>query len=331
MPIIVSCVCGKNFQAKDEHAGQMAVCPVCKNPILIQGAPAVGIVAEEVNPRAAAIQLQREMQQDADRRFMYKAAIIGGGVIALIAIVVALRVGMAPNAQTSASMVDGKKAPTPATQPPVTAAPAQPPVQPATTGTAAPITPTVPVAPVEPAKPSVDLSKFEVKDDVDRYILMALKTRDLHTRMNAKMFRPDEPLLNFEAEQRPIAPDAYKKVEERLGKLAGKMDLDLGPAEAPETDLIEARMLLDTELVGSGMWLGTQGGRNNFIVFIDQPALRFAQFTEKYGKPAKSLKSGDVTLHYLGRMVIMESPEGGIVGVARKVTRIARQAAPEAK
>ena len=66
MPIIVSCTCGKNFQARDEHAGQMAVCPVCKNPIVLQGPPAVGDVAEEVNPRAAAIQLAREMQSEAD-------------------------------------------------------------------------------------------------------------------------------------------------------------------------------------------------------------------------------------------------------------------------
>lgn len=326
MPIIVACACGKNFQARDEHAGQMAVCPVCKNPILIQGEPATGVVAEEVNPRAAAIQLAREMQQDADKRFMYRAVIIGGGVIALIAIVVALRVGMVGNVQTSASTVDAEKTYGMKKQTPVAVTPVQPAAPPTT-----PAAPVAPVAPVEPAKPAVDLSKFEVKDDVDRYILLALKTRDLHTRMNAKMFRPDEPLLNFEAEQRPIAPDAYKKVEERLSKLAGKMDLDLGPSEAPETDLIEARMLLDTELVGSGMWLGTQGGRNNFIVFIDQPTLRFAQFTEKYGKPVKSLKSGEVMLHYLGRMVIMESADGGIVGVARKVTRIARLAAPEAK
>lgn len=325
MPIIVSCTCGKNFQARDEHAGQMAVCPVCKTPIVIQGSPAVGVVAEEVNPRAAAIQLAREMQSEADKRFLMRMVIIGGGVMAVIAIVVAIRIGMVPNAQTSASMVDAKKNPPAATK---TIEATPPPPQPAPTATATP----APVVAVEPAKPEVDLSKFEVKDDVDRYVLLALKTRDLHARMNAKMFRPDEPLLSgYEAEQRPIAPDAYKKVEERLSKLAGKMDLDLGPAESPETDLLEARMLVDTELVGSGMWLGTQGGRNNFLVFIDQPVLRFAQFTEKYGKPAKSLKSGDVTLHYLGRMVIMEGSDGSIVGVVRKVTRIARLAAPESK
>jgi len=326
MPIIVSCTCGKNFQARDEHAGQMAVCPVCKTPIVIQGSPAVGVVAEEVNPRAAAIQLAREMQSEADKRFLMRMVIIGGGVMAVIAIVVAIRIGMAPNVQTSASMVDAKKNPPPAAAKAIEVTP--PPPQPAPPATATP----APVVAVEPAKPEVDLSKFEVKDDVDRYVLLALKTRDLHARMNAKMFRPDEPLLSgYEAEQRPIAPDAYKKVEERLSKLAGKMDLDLGPAESPETDLLEARMLVDTELVGSGMWLGTQGGRNNFLVFIDQPVLRFAQFTEKYGKPAKSLKSGDVTLHYLGRMVIMEGSDGSIVGVVRKVTRIARLAAPESK
>lgn len=331
MPIIVSCTCGKNFQAKDEYIGQMAVCPVCKNPIVIQGAPADGIVAEAVNPRAAAIQLAREMQADADKRFMMRMVIAGGAVLAVVAIVIALRIGMADNAHTSASMVDPKKTPpaAPKAVEVVTPQPAPAPAPAAPTATATPTTPTVPA---EPAKPAIDLSKFEVKDDVDRYVLLALKTRDLHTRMNAKMFRPDEPLLSsYEAEQRPIAPDAYKTVEDRLSKLAGKMDLDLGPAESPQTDLLEARMLVDTELVGSGMWLGTQGGRNNFLVFIDQPTLRFAQFTEKYGKPAKSLKSGDVTLHYLGRMVIMEAADGSIVGVVRKVTRIARLAAPESK
>jgi len=304
----------------------MAVCPVCKTPIVIQGEPAVGIVAEEVNPRAAAIQLAREMQSDADKRFLMRMVLIGGGVMAIVAIVIAIRIGMAPNAQTSASMVDTKKNSPAAAKPVEVATPAPLPVP------VAPVATPAPVVPAEPAKAELDLSKFEVKDDVDRYVLMALKTRDLHTRMNAKMFRPDEPLLSsYEAEQRPIAPDAYKTVEERLTKLAGKMDLDLGPAESPETDLLEARMLVDTELCGSGMWLGTQGGRNNFLVFIDQPVLRFAQFTEKYGKPAKSLKSGDVTLHYLGRMVIMEAPDGSIVGVVRKVTRIARLAAPESK
>jgi hypothetical protein len=326
MAIIVACKCGKSFQTKDEFAGKTGKCPACGQPILIQAAitpfataavptPPLPPEQEPINARAAAVLEAREKQAEVDRRFLIKMGLVATGVLTVIALGYGLSISMSNSSNSEAAKIDPpKKESVVAPAPPVETKPAvQPP------------------APQPPSKPVPDFSNFQVKNDIDRYILLALQTRDRHTRMNAKIFRPDEPLLDFEPEDRVTPPDAYKKVEERLNKLGGKMDLDLGPAEKPETDEVEARILLNTELVGDGGWLGTQAGRNNFLVFIAIPTIRMAQITEKYGKPAKSLKSGDFTLHYYGRIVLMENPDGSLGGVARKITRIAKLADTEAK
>jgi hypothetical protein len=45
MPIVVACSCGKQFRAKDEHAGKRLRCPGCGQPLAIPGgaAPAAGL------------------------------------------------------------------------------------------------------------------------------------------------------------------------------------------------------------------------------------------------------------------------------------------------
>lgn len=330
MALIVACQCGKSFQTKDEYLGKTGKCPSCGQPIQIQPAampfaaaavptPPAPPEEEPINKRAAAVLEARQKQAEADRRFLMKVGLVAFAILTVGAIGYGLSLSMGTNSRTEASKVEPPKPSTKDTPAAVATKPAETkPVE-------------QPAAPQPPAKPVPDFSNFQVKNDIDRYILLALQTRDRHTRMNAKIFRPDEPLLDFEPEDRATPPDAYKKVEERLNKLGGKMDLDLGPAEKPETDEVEARMLLNTELVGDGGWLGTQAGRNNFLVFTATPTLRMAQVTEKYGKPAKSLKSGEFTLHYYGRIVLMENPDGSLGGVARKITRIAKLADTEAK
>lgn len=325
MAIIVACKCGKSFQTKDEFAGKTGKCPACGQPILIQPAitpfasaavptPPAPPEQDSINARAAAVLEAREKQAEEDRRFLIRMGLVATGVLTIVALGYGISLGMGNTTKTEVAKTEAPKKESVSTTPPAETKPVvQPPV------------------PQPPAKPVPDFSKFEVKNDIDRYILLALQTRDRHTRMNAKIFRPDEPLLDFEPEDRATPPEAFKKVEELLNKLGGKMDLDLGPVEKPETDEIEARMLLNTELVGNGAWLGTQAGRNNFLVFTSAPSIRMAQITEKYGKPAKSLKSGDFTLHYYGRLVLMENADGSIGGVARKITRIAKLTDAEAK
>jgi hypothetical protein len=348
MPIIVACSCGQSFQTKDEYLGKTGRCPACKQPILIQPAVVAPVapvahaagaqayaqpeayadeapVEEEVNPRAAKILKARQQQAAADRKFAIRLALIAGGIVVVgcmawtISFLVATS-NMPPieeQVKEKENKVEAKS-----TAPAVAATDPQP--QKAVTP------PTEPV-PAEPVKARPDYSNFKVNNDIDAYVLLALKTGDRHTRINAKIFRPDEPLLDFTPEERPVSEEGVQRVKDLLAKLASTMDLDLGPNPNEKSDLIEARMLLDADLVGNGLWLATQGGRNNYLVFVELPKSRMAQVTSKYGEPAKTLRSNELNLHFFGRIVLMEKDDGSIVGVARRITRIAKLSDEEAQ
>jgi hypothetical protein len=103
MPLLVACACGRQFQAREEHAGRQAKCPSCGQVLVIQGqvigsqppqaqgfSSESGEEAEEMNPRAAAVMLQREMQASKDAHFMRNILIGGGALLAIIGIVVFL-------------------------------------------------------------------------------------------------------------------------------------------------------------------------------------------------------------------------------------------------
>src|SRR5260221_6006501 len=50
MSILVSCACGKQFRARDEHAGKRGRCPGCGQPVQIPGAGGFDMLTSKRRP-----------------------------------------------------------------------------------------------------------------------------------------------------------------------------------------------------------------------------------------------------------------------------------------
>jgi hypothetical protein len=156
------------------------------------------------------------------------------------------------------------------------------------------------------------------KDEVENYFQKAVETKDGHMKKNAEMFHPGDERLGFQGVYRPIPKDAAEKVHNKTDPIATMEDMDAGPDPTPQSDQIEARMLMDPDLVGDGLWLDADSGKSKFFVFLSEPATIMQEVQQKYGPPGKSIKSGKCRLNFYGRFMLVET-EGRVFSVLRKL------------
>jgi hypothetical protein len=342
MPIIVTCSCGRQFKAKEEFAGQQARCPACGQVLTIQAQRAdMEVVGEEevisfaveepakpgraalkkaeprratskpeanpvdeasVSPQAAALMLQRGFQQDAEKRFsnrflVVSTAVIGGAIVGVLMFYALRSKPAAPGADSSAaSQASASK--------------------------------TVAAASVKTPKEEQPLDTTGPMPEAERYVRIAINAKDGHLLANAQIFFPYDPRLKdawLKAKDRPLPKDALNLMHSAFAGLEETRDLEQGAQPSKEMDEIEAKMLLDKDLVGSGLWLDAlaDSQKCKFLIFLEPCNLKVSEIKKKYGEPSKPVHSGDVTLHFYGRMVIIEAPggEGKVQGVTRKVTK----------
>ncbi|HYG73830.1 MAG TPA: hypothetical protein VEK08_02260 [Planctomycetota bacterium] len=431
MPLIVTCSCGKSFQAKDEYAGKTAKCTACGQVLTITGPLIQQIPShqqpvhdeEVISPEAAAIMLQRQMQQEADARFVKKMMLVGGGfaAVVIIAAVIYMSTRSEPpsNARTPETPPQSNEAPPPAV---VTATPVQQPAaQPSTEFNKAMIgvtnksvkwsgrvvsglsedgativflkketlasgsTTTYQAAlklkepPATPIPSGTEIvfegtlaagmkqsNEFREKtaegtqifdavytlpltnvsivslnteapatttaatqqppategppaDDVEKFVRFAIQSKDRHWRYNAKVFRPDDKRLDFEDVVRPNPAKGPKMMFDKTDPVDSMDDLENGPPPTPETDQIEARMLMDADLVGDGFYMEGSSKNALFYVFL-APCISISQeLQSKYGDAKKIQKSDTCFLHFYGRMIVVVLADGRVHAVMRKV------------
>lgn len=172
-------------------------------------------------------------------------------------------------------------------------------------------------------------------DAVENYILMAAKTRDGFHTVNATIFRPDDPRLKYEHEKRSGPAPSSQEVFAKLEPIASFNDPSAGPQPTDETDQVEARMLMDETLVGTGYWKDSQTSTGEMLlVFLDPCSSTMPQIREKYGSPTKTIESGRSHLHFYGRMIFVEVGDGKIHSVLRRAikgTQKSANATPQAQ
>jgi len=157
-------------------------------------------------------------------------------------------------------------------------------------------------------------------DEIEKFIRMAAETKDRHHRFNAKVFKPDDPRLTFTDVVRPNPANGPKMMFIKTDPVDSMDDLEGGPPPTKETDLIEARMLLDNDLVGDGLYMEGDSKHAMFYVFLADCPTISREIQSKYGDAKKILKSGSCFLHFYGRMIVIVLADGRVHGVVRKVT-----------
>jgi hypothetical protein len=283
---------------------------------------------DTVSPETAALLLRREFTDKAHARFMKHALIAGGAVIVVLGIALAVFLRTGAGSSGAIVIVETKPA---ATEPHSSLPPA---------GQAKPLPPPdTAVKPPEPAPPVSHEPKVEPKteprtepaaepldtkgpiDEVERYIRMAVNAKDGHMKVNALIFRPKDPRLRTEYKDRPVPKDAIAIMHAAFMGLDDPADVETGPDPDPATDEVEARMLTDPDLVGTGLWVDGAAENMKFIVFLEPCKYDMDGIRKKFGYPGKTLSRGKIQLHFYGRMLIIEMKGGKIQGVARKVTK----------
>ncbi|MGD0091277.1 MAG: hypothetical protein ABSE73_15275 [Planctomycetota bacterium] len=308
MAIVVSCRCGRKFQTKDEYAGRQAKCPGCGKMLTIPG-PAEEEQAEPEEEYAAEPNGEPEDEgvspaEEARRKRKAKAAqdarsrnLIAIGSVLLIVVAVVLW-GLFGGATDSGSSKS------PSTDSKETAAGKE--------------TPTKQPEAEPPPKELPPPPKGEM-DEVERYIQWAVLTKDTCVKTNAVIFKPDDPRLKFDTVWRPITAAQEEVYKAKKGALASLVDAELGPPPSAATDPIEARMLMDPDLVGNGKFRPSIGERAILYVFLAPCKATMPDVIKKYGAPAGApLASGNSKINFYGRIALVEVEDGKIHAVIRK-------------
>ena len=157
-------------------------------------------------------------------------------------------------------------------------------------------------------------------DAVENYIRMAMKTRDGFHTVNATIFRPNDPRLQYEHKERDTPVPSSGQVFGKITHLTSATLLCKGPEPTKETDQIEARMLMDESLVGTGFWKDLDSSCKT-LVFMDSPSSTMPQVRKKYGEPAMTEKLPKAQLNYYGRMILIEIENGKVYSVIRRVIK----------
>jgi len=165
-------------------------------------------------------------------------------------------------------------------------------------------------------------SSAPTTDAVENYIRMAAKTRDGFHTVNAVIFRPDDPRLKYDHEKRSRPAPSTQEVFAKLEPIASFNDPSAGPQPTDETDQVEARMLMDETLIGTGYWKDSQTSAGEMLlVFLDPCSATMPQIREKYGPPTKTIESGRSHLHFYGRMIFVEVEGGKIHSALRRAIK----------
>jgi hypothetical protein len=313
MPIIVACRCGRKFQVKDEYAGKQARCPACASVLLIPG-PAPELEqgeeerygsepsAEEQQDAAAAdaaeearrVRQQKAAKDARVRRRNNIIAIGSVGIMVLIAAFMCLGRG-GGDTDKSSTPPDPKPNVTDNTPPP-------------------------------PPKPVIDTTDKALPpppggqmDDVDRFVQWAIQTRDSALKANALVFKPGDPRLQFEANWRKPTPELQAAFKTKTNVLASILDVEYGPKPSAATDPIEARMLMDPDLVGTCICSGTVGQKSIIYVFLEPCKTTIADVAKKYGPPTGDpLPSSNTKIYFYGRIALVEGEGGKVHAVMRR-------------
>lgn len=154
-------------------------------------------------------------------------------------------------------------------------------------------------------------------DPVENYLRQTAATHDPYMTVNALIFRPDDPRLKYEPAPMPAAGSQY--VFAKLGPLASFADPSRGPVPGKQTDEVEARMLTDQSMVGSGRFnYGQTSVGETLLVFLDDCRRTMADVQQVYGSPVATVASGESKLHFYGRMICVEVANGKIHAVLRR-------------
>ncbi|MCY3023391.1 MAG: hypothetical protein NTW87_30800 [Planctomycetota bacterium] len=304
MAIVVSCQCGRKFQTKDEYAGRQARCPACGKVLMIPESDVEVMTGDEpaesgedeggaYEQEAAPAPRRRQREQP---KLLSKGNLIAAGSLLLMVAIA-----------SSVYLVTRHEEPT-----------APPPGLPS--GPISDPTPQKQNTPPPEARPlSLPPPPTGDMDDVERYIQWAIQTKDSALKANALAFKPDDPRLQFDSIWRKPSPAQQAAFKAKTAMLAGVVDLELGPKPAPATDAIEARMLMDPDLVGSAICVNTIGGRSILYVFVDPCNATIADVVKKYGAAAAPpMPSGDSKIHFYGRVAVVEGEGGKVLFIARR-------------
>lgn len=162
------------------------------------------------------------------------------------------------------------------------------------------------------------------RDWVEVYVNHALERASGPDLINAAMFRPDDQALAAAAqtkcERLQLPPDASAKVDAILHEgLFNDLDTCRGPAPSAETDQIEARILMDPDVVGDGLCHPHiyNSARDRLLVFLAPCRLTMSQFEQRYGPAVETIQSND-KLHFYGRIIVFEQTNGRVRGIVRR-------------
>jgi len=306
MAIVVGCRCGRKFKTKDEYAGRQAKCPACgevldipaaEDEVQVESEERYGPEAEDEDELSPAEEARRQRKlkaaRDAQIRKRYNVIAIASVAAMVLLSVIWWFTRGETGAGTDKKGDRDKKATSGSNERP----PSQPKV--------------VESAPGEiPPPPSGEM------DEVERYIQWAVLAKDSAIKANAMVFKPDDPRLKFQANWRRPKDGAAKA---KASVLASFLDLELGPQPSAATDQIEARMLMDQDLVGTSIMGNLIGDKSFLYVFLDPCKATMADVIKKYGPPAgPPLASGDSKVHFYGRIALIEVEGGKIHAVVRK-------------
>jgi hypothetical protein len=176
-------------------------------------------------------------------------------------------------------------------------------------------------AQAQPETPISDLPPPPAEDDkdpVERFIRWAVQTKDADLKAHAMMFKPADPRLQFESKWRQPPPSIRANFKPKISVLASILDVEYGPPPSAATDQIEARMLMDKDLVGNFMCSGAPGKVSMIFVFLSPCSITMADVVKKYGPPANEpMASSGAKIYFYGRMALVEA-EGKLHAVTRR-------------
>lgn len=180
-------------------------------------------------------------------------------------------------------------------------------------------------APSVDASPKTPVVRPDVPDDdpVEQYIQSAINSGDRWAQVHARILQPNDARLSF----KPIGKEGAITSDSMLAAIRLSRDfanlLDaartagfenaLAPRKpfTDETNRIEARILLDKDVVGDlACALGSARLRNGpqraVVLFLSPCTLSVVDLKKRFGEPTETIKAGVYQCYYYGRIVFVQ-------------------------